>query len=47
MHKCIFYKYIYAYIASGYEGRFHGGNLTNEEIVQHCQNLVFEINKEC
>ena len=45
--QAIYKKYIYAYIASGYEGRFHGGNLTNEEIVQHCQNLVFEINKEC
>ena len=43
----IYKKYIYSYIASGYEGRFHGGNLTKEEIIQHCDNLVLEINKEC
>jgi len=42
----IYKKYIYAYIASGYEGRFHGGNLTKEEIIQHCNNLVLEIKKE-
>ncbi|MBI1838106.1 MAG: hypothetical protein HYR91_12660 [Flavobacteriia bacterium] len=39
----MYLKYIFAYIDSGYEGRFHGGNLSHDEIIQHCDNLVTEI----
>jgi hypothetical protein len=40
----IYEKYIYAYINSGYEGRLDGTNFSKEETINHCNNLITEIN---
>lgn len=39
----IYLKYLYAYITSGYDGRLHGDNFSNEEIEMHYRNLKYEI----